>query len=103
MAWNAIRVLCSEDEQYLVIVVPGTESGHVVALLAAGQPAAEDQVVNRGRVELRDLGQRGRDHLHGQIIGADAGQRSLERAPDRGTCGGDNDGLWHDGSLGLTR
>jgi hypothetical protein len=23
MAWNAIRVVCSEDEQYLVIVVPG--------------------------------------------------------------------------------
>ena len=26
IAWNAILVDCSEDEQYLVIVVPGTES-----------------------------------------------------------------------------
>jgi hypothetical protein len=26
MAWKAIRVLCSEDEQYLVMVVPGMES-----------------------------------------------------------------------------
>ena len=26
MAWYAIRVVCSEDEQYLVTVVPGNPS-----------------------------------------------------------------------------
>src|SRR5436305_1194972 len=36
----------------------GDHARHVEALLAAGQPAAEDQVADVGRVELRHLGQR---------------------------------------------
>ena len=69
MAWNAIRVVCSDEEQYRVSgdawqVVEaeqyGDHPGHVVALLAAGQAAAEHQVVDVLRVELGHLVQAAR-------------------------------------------
>jgi hypothetical protein len=104
IAWNAIRVVCSDDEQYrdrgsrqvIVAEQDRDHARHVVALLAAGQPAAEDQVAELGRVQLRHLGQRRGDHLSDQVVGTDAGQRALERTADRRARGGDDDGLRHD-------
>ena len=69
--------------------------GHVEPLLAAGQPAAEHQIVDLGRIELWHLGQRGPHQLHGQVIGPDRGERPLERATDRGSGGGDDHGFGH--------
>ena len=71
--------------------------GHVEALLAAGQPAAEHEVVERGRVQLRDLVQGGLDDRGGQVVRAEAGHGALGGAADRGTGGGDDDGLGHGG------
>src|SRR5262249_55954078 len=56
---------------------------HVEALLAAGQPAAEDQVAHVGGIELRHLRQRRAHHLHGQVVRADARERALARTADR--------------------
>ena len=78
MACNAIRVVCRLDAQYLVTVVPGRcvvaqhdgdDAADVEALLTAGQAAAHHQVVDRGRVELRHLVQRGPHDLRGRSSG----------------------------------
>jgi fermentation-respiration switch protein FrsA (DUF1100 family) len=104
MACIAMRVVCSDDEQYRLTVVPGSVSypeqhghhaGHVEALLAAGQPAAQREVVDLGGVELGHLGQRGPDHLHREVVGPDGGERALERAADGRTCRGDDDCFRH--------
>jgi hypothetical protein len=52
----------------------GDHPRHVESLLAAGQAAAEDEVADVGRVQLRDLGQRGGHDLPGQVIGTDGGK-----------------------------
>src|SRR5690606_35726575 len=73
---------------------------HVVSLLATRQAAAEHQVVDLVRIELRDLGQGGTDHLDGQVVGTDVLERPLEGATDRRTRGGDDDCLGHVALLG---
>jgi hypothetical protein len=91
MAWNAIRMVCSDDEQYRLTVVPG----HVEALLAAGQPAAQDQVADVSGIELRHLGQGRRHHLRSQVVRADAGERALERSANRRPRGSDDHCFGH--------
>ena len=90
--------------QVVVAEQHGDHPGHVEALLAAGQAAAEQQVVDVVRVELRHLGQRGRDHLSGQVVRPDTGEGTLERAANRGSrrrddnCVGHGTGLLRAGS-----
>ena len=72
---------------------------HVVAGLAARQPAAEVVVVDRLRVQLGDLGQRGLDDRRGQVVGTELGERALVGAADGGAGGGDDDGFRHAPSL----
>ncbi len=63
MAWAAMRIVCSDDEQYRFTVTPGrvepgeerSHPGDVEPGLAAGLAAAEDHVLDLGRVELGDL------------------------------------------------
>src|SRR5690606_24917648 len=71
---------------------------HVVALLAAGQPTAEQEVVDLARVQLRNLGHRGADHLGGEVVGPHVLERTLEGAADRRARGGDDDCLGHGNS-----
>jgi hypothetical protein len=73
----------------------GDHAAHVEALLAAGQAAAEVQIVDGGRVELRNLVQRGPHDGGGEVVGAQVAQRPLERAADGGAGGGDDDSFRH--------
>ena len=68
-------------------------AGHVEALLTAGQAAAEVEVVDVARVKLGHLVERGRDDGGREVIGAQRAERSLEGAADRGSSGGDDDGV----------
>ena len=76
----------------------GDDAAHVVALLAAGQAAAEHQVVDVGRVERGHLVQRGADDGGGEVVGPEVLQRPLEGAADGGAGGGDDDGFGHGSS-----
>ena len=60
-----------------------------------GQAAAEVVVVDRRRVQLGDLGQRGLDDRRGQVVGTELGERALVGAADGGAGGGDDDGFRH--------
>ena len=80
------------------LVVPeqrGHDAAHVVAGLAAGEAAAEDQVVDRRRVQLRDLVQRGLDDQRAQVVGTEVLERSLVRAADGGAGRGNDHCLGH--------
>ena len=77
---------------------PGQEGGHagdVVAGLAAGLTAAEDDVLDLLRVELRGLLEEGLDDEPGQVVGAALGQAALVGTADRRAGGGDDDGFGH--------
>ena len=52
------------------------QAGDVQPLLALGEGAADDQVLDRLRVDAGALDQRG-DHLRRQIVGPDAGEAPL--------------------------
>ena len=71
--------------QEVVAELDGDDAGHVEALLAAGQAAAQDQVVDLVRVQRRHLVQRGAHHLRGEVVGPHADQRPFHGAPDRRT------------------
>ena len=90
-----------------MIVVPGQvvhaeqdrdDAAHVVALLAAGQAAAEHQVVDVGGVERGHLVQRRPDDGGGEVVGTQVLQRPLERAADGRAGGRDDDGFGHGSS-----
>ena len=68
-----------------------------------GQAAAEVVVVDRRRVELGDLGQRGLDDRRGQVVGTEVLERALVGAADGGAGGGDDDGFRHGPSLDENR
>jgi hypothetical protein len=55
----------------------------VEPLLTAGQTATKNQVIDIGRIQLRDLVEGCPHHLGGQVVGAHADQRPLNRTPDR--------------------
>src|SRR5437763_1737724 len=42
MAWNAMRIACSDDEQYRFTVVPGTDSGNPASSPAARATLSRD-------------------------------------------------------------
>jgi hypothetical protein len=48
----------------------GDDAGHVEALLTAGQAAAQVEVFDLARVELRDLAERGGDDGGGEVVRA---------------------------------
>src|SRR5215472_18356810 len=52
----------------------GDNPGHVVALLAAGQAAAKDEIADLRRIDLRHLSERRREQLRGQVIRPDTGE-----------------------------
>ena len=68
--------------QEVVAQLDGDDAGHVEALLASGQAAAQDQVVDLVGVQLGYLVQRGAHHLGRQVVGPDADQRPFHGAPD---------------------
>ncbi len=82
--------------QFVVAEQHGHYASHVETLLAAGQAAAEDEVFDVGGVELGHFGEGGPDDLHGQVVGADAGEGSLEGAADGGSCGSYDNCLGHE-------
>jgi hypothetical protein len=57
--------------------------GQVVALFAAGQAAAQHQVVDLGRVERGHLIEGRADHLDGQVVGTHVDERTLAGTADR--------------------
>ena len=80
-------------------VAPGTSrprrvddhARHVVARLPARQPAAEQQVLDRGGVEVGDLVQRGLHDEGGEVVGPEVLERALVGAADGGArCGNDH-------------
>jgi hypothetical protein len=80
------------------VVVPEQDrynTPHVEALLAAGKAAAEHQIVNLARVELRKLVQRRPDHQRGQVVGSHGHERALRRPADGGARCRDDHGFWH--------
>ena len=79
--------------QVVVAEQGGDHAGHVEALLAAGQAAAQVEVVDVARVELRHLVQGGPDDRGGEVVGAQLAQGALGGAADRGAGGGDDDGF----------
>ena len=86
----ALVVLLAQDGEDDATEVPephdAPRDGHLVP---------EQQVVDGLRVERGHLGERGLDDLGAQVVGAHAGERALERPPDRGAGGGDDDGFGH--------
>jgi hypothetical protein len=68
--------------QEVVAELDGDHAGHVEALLAAGQAAAQDQVVDLVGVERLDFVECGAHHLRGQVVRPDADQRPFHGAPD---------------------
>ena len=87
-----------------MMVVPGdVELGeeahhpaHVEARLAAGQAAAEDEVLDLAAVELGDLVEHPRDHRRGEVVGPQVDERALQGAADGRPAGGDDDGFGHE-------
>ena len=71
--------------QEVVAEFDGDDAGHVEALLATGQAAAQDQVVDLVGVQPLHLVQRGAHHLRRQVVGPDADQRPFHGAADRRT------------------
>jgi hypothetical protein len=59
-------------------------AGDVVRLLALGEPAAADQVLDVLGVERGVAVEQGVDDERAQVVGADPGQGALEGAADRG-------------------
>jgi hypothetical protein len=70
-------------------------AGHVEALLAAGQAAAQVEIFDVPRIELGDLVERGSDYGGGEVVRTKVAQRSLNGTADRGPGGGDNDSFRH--------
>src|SRR5581483_9122507 len=66
------------------------DAADVVALLARGQAAAAEQVLDLGVVELGHLLEHLADHVRGEVVGPDVDERALAGAADRGTAGGDD-------------
>jgi hypothetical protein len=106
MAWKAIRAACSEEAQNRLTVVPGnrvqTELNgdspcDVATLLALRFRTSEVEIVYLYGVELGHLFQGGTDGGGGEVVGAQLLQRAFERASDRGTGSGDDNGLRHRG------
>ena len=90
IAWNAMRVVCSDEAQYRLTVVPGSvvepsgdrdRRGHVEALLARRLGAAEHQVVDVGGVERGHLVERGPHDRRGEVVGSHAISEPLNARP----------------------
>ena len=100
MAWKAILMVCNEEAQNRLTVVPGTESGRppsnaairpdVEALFVMGQAATEHHVVNGPRIESRNFLHESPDAETGQIVGPDVDQGALIGASDGGAGGGND-------------
>ena len=86
-------------------VVPGTvtgsparmsgDAGHVLPLLPGRLGAAEDDVADLGRVDLRHLAEHVADAVRGQIVGAAQVERAAERLRQRSARAGNDDGFSH--------
>jgi hypothetical protein len=70
-------------------------ASHVESLLAAGQPAAEDQIAHVSGIELRHFRQRRRHDLRGQVVRADARKRAFARPANGRPRGGDDHCFGH--------
>ena len=70
-------------------------AGDVVAGLAAGLAAAQDDVLDRLRVERGHLVEHGLDDEGRQVVGPALGEAALVGPPDGRAGGGDDDGFGH--------
>jgi hypothetical protein len=104
MAWKAIRVVCGEEDQNRLTVVPGTVSrpelngdspGDVAALLALRFRTSQVESIDLYRVESGALLQGGANGGGCEVVGAHVLQRAFEGTSDRRTGSGDNNGLRH--------
>ena len=80
------------------MIDPGQQRGvaaDVVALLAGLEAAAHHDVVDLAEVDARVALDERLERDRGQVVRADVLQRSLDRAPDRGADGVDDDGFRH--------
>ena len=87
-------------------VEPGQEASHppeVVAGLAGRLSAADDDVLDGLRVELRELLEDGLDDQGGQVVRTAVDERTLHGPADRGPAGGDDHGFGHGCLLGSVR
>ena len=73
--------------QVVVAEGDGDDAGQVEALLAAGQAAAEEQVVDLVRVEGGHLVERGPDDLGGEVVRTQVDERAFGGSADRGAGG----------------
>ena len=100
-----MRIVCSDEAQKRLTVVPGTVSGspassadapgEVHALLLLREAAADHHVVDLARRQRRHLLERGLDGERGEVVGAGVDERALGGAADRRARGGDDHGFWH--------
>ena len=89
--------------RWSIPICTATIAAQVVALLAAGQAAAEHQVVDVLGVQLGDLGERGLDDRGGQVVRAQVLQGALEGPADGRAGGRDDHGFGHHGSMRARR
>ena len=95
-----MRIVCSDEAQKRLTVVPGTVSGQVGeqrhparevhALPLLGEAAADHHVDDLLARELRHLLQRGVDGEGREVVGPGVDQGALARAADRRARGGDD-------------
>src|SRR5579862_627911 len=64
-------------------------------MLVVRLSAAEKQVLDRGRIELRDLREGGADGCDSEVLRAHVCERALVGATDRRAGGGNDDGFSH--------
>src|SRR5207244_10620901 len=72
------------------------DAAEVPALLALREPHTRDDVLDGRGVDAGVALEQPVDHERGHVVGADADQRALEGAPDRGANGVDDDCFWHE-------
>ena len=105
IAWKAMRIVCSDDEQKRlsvsagdVMVDPGDQPGvaaEVEALLALVVRGAPHDVDGLGEVDV-GVALLERDERHGgEVVGAHVLERSLHGTTDGRADGVDDDGLRH--------
>ena len=105
ISWAASAIACKPDEQKRFTVSAGhrhrqpgadrRDARDVVPLRALGEAAAEDDVLDLGRIELRHFPQHVGDAVCGQVVGPGQVERTAKRLRQRRPRTGDDNGLAH--------
>ena len=89
LARGAVPVLCQPRHRRQ----PGRDRGVTCDDATAVEPLAQDDVVDRARIEV---GGGVAHHVFGELVGIGIAQRALHRGADRSAQGGHDDGFWHE-------